>query len=72
MDYAEKADWEFWKRIAAILGTKLHGWSYRDHAAFINPTMELTGQAIAEKLIEQEDEIIRLKGELVDMGFNNA
>jgi len=67
-----EADWKFWERIAAILGARLYGWSYRDHAAFINPTMELTGRVIAEKLIEQEDEIIRLNAAIEAERFNNA
>jgi hypothetical protein len=56
----DKADWEFWKRVATLLDTQLHGWSYRDSASFVNPHTEVGGVAAA-KLIEQEDEIIRLK-----------
>jgi hypothetical protein len=55
-----KADWEFWKRVAKILGVQLHGWSYRHSASFFNPHLEVAGLT-AKKLIEQEDEILRLK-----------
>lgn len=71
MNKQDKAEWEFWKRIAKMFGTTLHGWSYQHHASFVNPQMDVDGKAAA-KLIEQEDEIIRLKGELAAMRFNNA
>jgi hypothetical protein len=60
MNKQDQADWEFWKQVASILGTRLHGWSYRDCADFVNPQMEVGGKAAA-KLVEQEDEIIRLR-----------
>jgi hypothetical protein len=56
----DEADWKFWKRVAALLGAQLHGWSYRDSASFLNPHTEMGGTGAA-KLIEQADEIIRLK-----------
>lgn len=65
----DKADWEFWKRVAKILDAQLHGWSYRDCADFVNPQMEISGRVAIGKLM---DEIERLKGELAAMRFNNA
>jgi len=65
------ADWEYWKRVATLLGVDLHGWSYRHSASFFNPHIEVAG-LVAEKLIEQENEIERLKGELAAERFNHA
>ncbi len=60
MNSQDKADWEFWKRIAKLFNTSLHGWSYQHRASFVNPQMEIDGRAAA-MLIEQDDEITRLK-----------
>jgi len=56
----DREDRAFWARIAEMFGTTLYGWSYRDHASFINPQMEVWGK-VAAKLIEQDDEIARLR-----------
>lgn len=71
MNAQDTADWEFWKRVAKVFNTSLHSWSYRHSASFVNPQMEVDGRA-AVKLIEQADEIARLKEELAAMRFNNA
>lgn len=71
MSKQDLEDRAFWKRIAKMLGTHLHGWTYRHHASFVNPQKEVDGTAAA-LLVEQEDEIIRLKGELAAERFNNA
>ncbi len=60
MNAQDKADWEFWKRIAKIFNTNLHSWSYQHSASFVNPQMEIDGRAAA-KLIEQDAKITYLK-----------
>lgn len=71
MNQQDLEDRAFWKRIAAMFDTHLYGWSYRDRASFVEPQMDVDGKAAA-KLIEQDDEIQRLKGELAAARFNNA
>ncbi len=71
MSQQDLEDRAFWKRIAAMFDTHLHGWTYQHHASFVYPQMEIDGK-VAKKLIEQDDEIARLHAELAAEGFNNA
>lgn len=63
MNKRDKADWEFWKRVAKIFGARLYGWGYQDEASFLDSRdrmFDVYGKS-GVKLIEQEDEIDRLK-----------
>lgn len=71
MNAQDEVDRAFWKRVAKLLGAHLYGWSYQHSAAFVDPQIEVDGR-VAAKLIEQDDEISRLRTAFATKGSNNA
>lgn len=61
MSKSDLADRNWWRHVAKLVGATLHGWTYRNAATFINPSMELTGK-VATILLGQQAELSRLQG----------